>query len=40
MVTPSNDEKRAALLNENQAWREAWAASKPGSPQHESFKTK
>ena len=40
MVTPSNDEKRAALLNEIQAWREAWAASKPGSPQHREFQNK
>jgi hypothetical protein len=30
----SDDQKRAALIHEIEAWREAWAASEPGSPQY------
>jgi hypothetical protein len=36
----SSDDKRTALLHEIEAWREAWAASVPGSPQHREFQNK
>jgi hypothetical protein len=35
-----DDQKREALLHEIEAWREAWAASKPDSPQHRDFQNK
>jgi hypothetical protein len=40
MVAPSNDEERAALLNEIQAWREAREAQAEGSPWYKMFQNK
>src|SRR6266436_7233857 len=36
----SSDEKRDRILHEIAAWREAWAASEPGSPQQRDFQNK
>ena len=36
----SDDQKRMKLLHETAAWREAWAESEPGSPQHREFQRK
>jgi hypothetical protein len=36
----NSDEKRTALLHKIQAWREAWVASEPGSPQYRDFQNK
>jgi hypothetical protein len=36
----SDDQKREAILHEIQAWREAWAAAEPGSPEHRDFQNK
>ena len=38
--TVSDDEKRVALLQEIQAWREARDARVPGSPQYRKFQNK
>jgi hypothetical protein len=40
MATTSDDEKRAALLNEIQAWREAREAQAEGSPWYKMFQNK
>jgi hypothetical protein len=39
-MTMSDGEKRERVLHEIAAWREAWVASEPGSPQHRDFQNK